>query len=203
VDLSPRQAEFADAALRLVARDGLSAVTFRSLATEAGMSLGAVQKAFPSKEQLLRAMFGRLRETASLPALGEPGRPTLRDWFVALMVTVLPLDAPRRAAELQGAAFVERAPFDAEIGMAVAASDQELRAAFASLVRRAQAEAEVPASIDPDATAWAVLAFMQGMASQLTYDPVAEEAVRDQCRLIVDALLHGSQAGEHDEPASP
>ena len=61
MDLSPRQAEFADAALRLVARDGLSAVTFRSLAAEAGMSLGAVQKAFPSKEQLLRAMFGRLR----------------------------------------------------------------------------------------------------------------------------------------------
>lgn len=203
MDLSPRQAEFADAALRLVARDGLQSVTFRSVAAEAGMSLGAVQKALPSKEQLLRAMFGRLRETASLPVLGAPGRPTLHGWFVALMVSVLPLDAPRRTAELQGAAFVERAPFDAEIGKAVAASDQELRIAFASLVRRAQAEAEVPASVDPDATAWAVLAFMQGMASQLLYDPVPEGVVRDQCRSIVDSLLRGNPTDERDERSSP
>ncbi len=203
MELSPRQAEFADAALRLVARDGLSSVTFRSVATEAGMSLGAVQKAFPSKGHLLRAMFGRLRETASLPVLGAPGRPTLHDWFVALMVSVLPLDAPRRAAELQGAAFVERAPFDAEIGKAVAASDQELRVAFASLVRRAQAEAEVPAAVDPDATAWAVLAFMQGMASQLLYDPVPEGVVRDQCRSIVDSLLRRSPSDGDDDHSSP
>lgn len=59
----------------------------------------------------------------------------------------------------------QRAPFDAEIGTAVAASDQELRVAFASLARRAQAEGAVPASIDPDATGGAVLAFLQGMAS--------------------------------------
>ena len=78
-----------------------------------------------------------------------------------------------------------------------------MRTAIAGLVNRARGEGEVAGSVDADAVAWGVLAFMQGMASQLTYDPVAEEAVRDQCRLIVDALLHGSQAGEHDEPASP
>lgn len=203
MSLSQRQMEFADAALRLVARDGLSSVTFRSVAAEAGMSLGAVQKAFPSKEDLLRAMFARHRETASLPVLGEPGRPTLHEWFVALMVTVLPLDSSRRAAELQGAAFVERAPFDADIAKAVAASDRELRAAFASLVRRAQAETELPASLDPDATAWALLAFMQGMASQLLYDPLPEGIVRDQCRFIVDSLLQGSPANGQDGRSSP
>lgn len=187
--MTPRQAEFADAALRVLARAGMAAVSFRTVAAEAGMSLGAVQKAFPSKDVMLRVMFARLRGTASGPALVEPGRPTLWGWLVELMVSVLPLDEPRRAAELQGAAFAERAAFDPALAAAVAASDQELRGAFAGLVRRAQAEGEVAASVDPDAAAWAVLAFMQGMASQLLYDPAAEDAVRRQCQWVVEALL--------------
>ena len=189
MELSTRQAEFADAALRLLAREGMAAVSFRTVAAEAGMSLGAVQKAFPSKDHMLRAMFARLRETASLPVLGEPGRPTLRGWLVDLMVTVLPLDEPRRRAELQGAAFAERAAYDHAIGEAIAASDRELREAFARLVRRAQAEGEVAVSIDPDVAAWGVLALMQGSASQLLYDPLPEEVVRERCRTTVHALL--------------
>lgn len=189
MELTARQAEFADAALRLLAREGMAAVSFRTVAAEAGMSLGAVQKAFPSKDAMLRIMFARLRATASRSAMVEPGRPTLRAWLVDLMVSVLPLDRPRRAAELQGAAFAERAAFDPVIGAAVAASDHELRDAIARLVGRAHAEGEVPASVDPDAAAWAVLAFLQGMASQLLYDPAPEDAVRRQCQWVVDAIL--------------
>ena len=189
MQLTPRQTEFADAALRLLARDGMAAVSFRTVAAEAGMSVGAVQKAFPTKDEMLRAMFARLRATASAPVLSEPGRPTLSGWLVDLMVAVLPLDAPRRAAELQGAAFAERAAFDPVIADAVASSDRELRAAIAGLVNRARAEGEVPATVDADAVAWGVLAFMQGMASQLLYDPAPEDAVRRQCEWVVDGLL--------------
>lgn len=189
MEWTPRQTEFADAALRLLARDGMASVSFRTVAAETGMSLGAVQKAFPTKDAMLRVMFARLREQASAPALAEPGRPTLHEWLVDLMVSVLPLDIPRRNAELQGAAFAERAAFDPEIAAAVAGSDHELRAAIARLVHRAHAEGEVPATVEAEAVAWAVLAFMQGMASQLLYDPLPEDAVRRQCRWFVDALL--------------
>lgn len=189
--MTPRQAEFADAALRVLAKGGMAAVSFRTVAAEAGMSLGAVQKAFPSKDVMLGVMFARLREKASGPLLVEPGRPSLRGWLVELMVSVLPLDEPRRAAELQGAAFCERAAYDPTLAAAVTASDRELRAALAALVRRAQAEGEVAGAVDPDAVGWAVLAFMQGMASQLLYDPAEEETVRRQCATVVDALLLG------------
>lgn len=191
VELTARQTEFADAALRVLARDGMASVSFRTVAAEAGMSPGAVQKAFPSKDAMLRVMFARLRETAAQTALVEPGRPTLGGWLVELMVSVLPLDAERRRAELQGAAFAERAAFDPAIGAAVTASDQELRGAISGLVRRAHAEGEVARSVDPDAAAWAVLAFMQGMASQLLYDPAPEDVVRRQCEWVVNAVLHG------------
>lgn len=190
MELTPRQAEFADAALGLLARQGMASVSFRSVAAEAGVSLGAVQKAFPSKDVMLRAMFARLRETASGGLSVEPGRPTVHGWLVELMVSVLPLDEARRAAELQGAAFADRAAFDPVIGAAITASDEELGAGIAQLVVRAQAEGAVPATVDPAAAGWAVLSFMQGMASQLLYNPVAEDAVRRQCEWVVDAILH-------------
>ena len=44
-----------DAAIRLFAREGLTKLTFRSLAAEAGVSLGAVRHSFPAIEDVLKA----------------------------------------------------------------------------------------------------------------------------------------------------
>ena len=189
VELSPRQTEFADAALRLLAREGIGSVTFRTVAAEAGMSLGAVQKAFPSKDHMLRVMVARLRETGAGLVGIEPGGPSMEAWLIERMLSQLPLDGPRRAAELQRVAFAERAAFDADIAAAVAASDHELRDALAVLLRQAQVSGQLSASVDPDAAAWAARAFIQGMAGQLLYDPVPEESVRQQCQWVVKALL--------------
>ncbi len=189
LELTPRQAEFADVALRLLTREGIGSVTFRTVAAEAGMSLGAVQKAFPSKDLMLRVMVARLRETSDGLVRLEPGGPTVEAWLVERMLSQLPLDEPRRAAELQRVAFAERAAFDPDIAAAVAASDHELREALAELLRQAQAAGQLSASVDPDAAAWAARAFIQGMAGQLLYDPAPEESVRRQCEWVVQNLL--------------
>lgn len=189
LELTPRQAEFADVALRLLTRGGIGSVTFRTVAAEAGMSLGAVQKAFPSKDLMLRVMVARLRETSDGLVRLEPGGPTVEAWLVERMLSQLPLDEPRRAAELQRVVFAERAAFDPDIAAAVAASDHELREALAELLRQAQAAGQLPASVDPDAAAWAARAFIQGMAGQLLYDPAPEESVRRQCEWVVQNLL--------------
>jgi ABC-type sugar transport system substrate-binding protein len=59
------------------------------------------------------------------------------------------------------------------------------------MVRRAQAEGELAATVDPDALAWGVRAFIQGMSQQLLYDQVPEESVRSQCQWVVDAIFRG------------
>lgn len=61
MSLTPRQAELADAVLGLIAREGIAGVSYRAVAAESGWSLGAVQKAFPSKGEMLSAAFARLR----------------------------------------------------------------------------------------------------------------------------------------------
>jgi AcrR family transcriptional regulator len=187
--LSARQGELADAALRILGRDGIAAVSFRAVAAESGWSLGAVQKAFASKAALDAAVLQRLRETSVTLPPGEPGRPTLQTWLVELAVAVLPVDQARREATLRGAAFADRAAFDEAIGRTVAEGDAVIRALVARLVSRARAEGEVPADLDPDHVAWAFLALITGAATQLLYDRASEAEVRARVDDAVRGLL--------------
>ena len=189
VDLTPRQSELADSALRIVARDGMEALSFRAVAAEAGCSLGSVQKAFPSKQRMLSAAFLRLRQTAAPLPPGEPGRPQLKDWLVALLLGILPLDQARRDAQRQGDAFAQRAETDPDIATAITESDSQVRGLLASLVARARSEGEVPEGVDPDVTAWAVLALAQGLAAQLSYEPQLESEIRKRLDATITTLL--------------
>jgi AcrR family transcriptional regulator len=192
VSLTPRQIELADAALRIVARQGMRAVTFRSVAAESGWSLGAVQKAFATKVDLHAAMFARLRGSVGPAPTHEPGRPTLHAWLVELVASVLPLDERRRDLELQGAAFAELAAHDPEIAGVIAVDDRRLLGLLEGLVRRGQAEGEIDGSLRADAVAWAVLAILQGAASQLLYDPRTESEVRELVSPALAGILHWS-----------
>ncbi|MGG7452345.1 TetR/AcrR family transcriptional regulator [Plantibacter auratus] len=189
MDLTDRQTQLADAALRIVARSGLGALSFRAVASEDDCSLGSVQKAFPSKQRMVAAAFTRLRDTSAPLPPGEPGRPNLRQWLVDLFIGVLPLDEPRRAAHRQGEVFAQVALVDPDIADAIAESDTRLRGLIASLVARGRAEGEIPTWVDPDTAAWAVWALAGGVASQLGYDPEPESEVRSRLDAAIGALL--------------
>ena len=189
VDLTPRQTELADAALRLLAREGMPAVTFRAVAAESGWSLGAVQKAYASKSALLAAMFARLREAAQPRVTTEPGRPTLHEWLVGLFLSIMPLDERRRDLQLQGSAFTQRAAYDPAVAAAMSLSDNEIRGLLGGLVRRAQGEGEVSRELDPDDVAWQFLALAEGVSAQLIYEPQPTAVVRARVATAVDRLL--------------
>lgn len=189
MDLTVRQCQFADAALALLARDGLRAVSFRSVAAEAGWSLGAVQKAFATKDELLRAMFIRLRQTTVGQLAGEPGRPTLPAWLTRLLVGLLPLTDAARAATTHAAAFADRAAFEPGIAHAVAASDRSVRDLVADGVRQAQADGEVAHELDAEAFAWVFLGLARGLATQLLYDPLPRAEVESRVADAVARLL--------------
>ncbi len=190
MDLTDRQRELAGVALRIVADEGMAAVTFRSVAAASGWSLGAVQKAFASKDEMYAAMFATLRASEGVGPAHPPGEPSVHAWLVDLVLSILPLDGRSRALTLQGQAFADRAAYDTGIGAAIAASDKELRALLASLIRRGQTTGEVPPSVDPETTAWAVLALAQGLAAQLLYDPLTKRSLKPRLQKAVAALLH-------------
>ena len=71
----PHFVQVAGAAADLLLRKGHAGITFRAVATEAGVTLGKVIHLFGSKSELLRCALHRLYERE---ALGDQ-----RDWFVA------------------------------------------------------------------------------------------------------------------------
>lgn len=183
-----RTDELASAALRIVTRDGLAAVTFRGVAAESGWSLGAVQKTFRSKSELIGATLTYAQNRVSDEVSVDPGRPTLSEWLVNLVMATLPLDDERRSACLIGIAFSDRAPFDPEIAESLRAWDQELRHRLGMLAGRAHAEGELDRRIDGERLARAVLAFATGLASQLLYDPMDEESARSLVASTIGTL---------------
>jgi AcrR family transcriptional regulator len=87
-----------DAALKVIAEQGLHATTLRAVAEAAGLSLGSTTYFFPSKAAIIHAAFNQLREEAGAAALraGAPSRQTL-SWR----------DAPRQGASLKTVNAIE------------------------------------------------------------------------------------------------
>jgi len=189
-----RTDELAAAALRIVTAAGLPAVTFRSVAAESGWSLGAVQKTFPTKNDLIRATLAYAQETIGARLSVNPGRPTLRAWLVDLVMSTLPLDDARRSACIVSVAVADRAPFDPGLAASLAETDAELRGKLALLAGRARQEGELHPQVDGGNLARAVLAFAAGLAGQLLYDRVDEGAVLAMVESTITALTPGADA---------
>ena len=60
--LTPKQAEIADAALRIIGTQGISALTTAVLAAELGVSQGAPFRHFANREEILGAVVRRVEE---------------------------------------------------------------------------------------------------------------------------------------------
>jgi AcrR family transcriptional regulator len=110
--VSPEQ--LTDALMRLVVDGGLEAVSVRTVAKEAGVSVGAVQYHFRTKDDLLYAAYERVIDQVALRARElVPAGPL--DFVRQLLEELLPLDE-RRAAELKVAmAFSARSIYSARL----------------------------------------------------------------------------------------
>lgn len=182
LDAATRQQLLAEAVVRLLARGGFEAVTVRSVATEAGVSAGAVQHQFPTKDALLlagvRLVAARFaHRTARIPAAS-----TARELARALLLDALPLDDERREEALVWGALVDRAHRSPEVGAAVRALDAEALDGLTDVLGLAG----VPAARRAAAL---LLAVCDGLATRLTYDPGAADEARAVVEDALDAVL--------------
>lgn len=68
LSLQERRAELVDAAVRVIARDGLAAASTRAIVAEADMPLGAFHYAFESRDDLLAAVIDRVTDDERIAA---------------------------------------------------------------------------------------------------------------------------------------
>ncbi len=146
--VAERRRALVDAAVRVIARDGVSGATTRAVVAEAGMSLASLHYAFPSREHLLEAVIAEVTEqerrsaeagllpVAAAPADEEP--PALEDVVrdgLERYVDLLAADPAREQALLELVLYALRTP--GQRAALVAQYDVYLAAARASLTAAA------------------------------------------------------------------
>jgi AcrR family transcriptional regulator len=173
---SARREQILNAALAVARRDGLAAVTARSVADEAGMSQGLVFFHFGSTEALLSALVAHVSEEtlttgptpvdfAKLPGTGQLGA------FLGARLEHLATLGDCRVVDLLVEAWV--------VGLQAPATRKSVRAAaakyretFLPMARAAiAAEPERFADVTADSLATLVLSLVLGTAIQGAVDP--------------------------------
>ncbi|CAM3964137.1 TetR/AcrR family transcriptional regulator [Tsukamurella ocularis] len=170
VDHDQRRAQLSDALARVAAREGLHAVSMRSVAAEAGVSLRLVQYYFTSKDQLLIGALRRLEEQSNArwqARLSRTGAdPTPRQVLEAFIEEALPTDAPSRDFYLVSAAFTGLASTDPTLAAEpLAGGVGRLRESVDAAFTEADRLGLLPPGADPAAETDSLIALCNGLST--------------------------------------
>jgi AcrR family transcriptional regulator len=187
IDHDARDREIAAAALRVLERDGLTSLSVRRVADEAGLATASLRRAFPTQDALRRYCLHLVadRVAGRIRALTGEGPALVR----AMLDELLPLDADRRVelgAQLQlGALALTDDALHAEVAQLNDAVGRACAAAVGELARTGHQHP----SRDVAAEAETLHALLDGTAVHLLWHPerLSGEAAR--------SLLHRHLAG--------
>lgn len=169
VDVEQQREMLAGAAARLVARAGLEAVSLRTTAAEAGVSMGRVQHYFATKDDLLlealkhayRGMEARIEERLAHGAADE------RETLVAILEELLAEHHATRDAIRINAAFAARALRDERVAAVVTDGDHEIEALAIAVVADAQAKGLVDRDVNAELDGKSLFALATGLGIQV------------------------------------
>lgn len=164
-----------EAAIAVVAREGVSAATFDAIGREAGYSRGLATQRFGSKQGLIEAVIDRLHEQqeAALVEHDIDARPGLEAVlaFVDLYLRGLAGEHDGRAYFMLLSAAVSDAT---ELRAAFAAEHGRVERRLEDLVCRGQAEGDIRREIDPAAAALMIGGLLFGLSMQILVDPATD-----------------------------
>ena len=175
VDHAARRREIAEAVFRLIGREGYEAVSVRDVATEAGVSAGAVQHYFSSKDQMLLFALGYMRERvlARLDRADVAGSP--RDQTRAAIRAMLPVDEPSRQEALVNNAFFALATVKPDFADLLREGYQRLERVSVERLRQAKAQAAVRRGIDVEREAATLFYLGQGLIGPLLIGALTDD----------------------------
>ncbi|MFP3713828.1 TetR/AcrR family transcriptional regulator [Puerhibacterium sp. TATVAM-FAB25] len=168
-----RRAQILDEVIRMVAEKGVDASSLRSVAESLGISHAALRHYFPSRDELLVAVYeeheGRRAGTGEQPtsAVGDMRDSAERNRSIPGLVqlyTVLMADAAQQGHPATRAFVRERFA--------------RVRAELAGLVRADQEAGRIDPDIDPEDLASLAIAASDGLQVQWLLDPEAVDGAR-------------------------
>ncbi|MBI1204305.1 MAG: TetR family transcriptional regulator [Rhodopseudomonas sp.] len=155
-----------DRALLVFRERGYHAASMGDLSAAMKLTAGSIYKAFADKRAIFLAAFDRyvdLRHAQLQPLLDAErnGFGKLRALLRFYAETSHDLEGRRGCLVISGAA--ELATFDKEMAARVTAALQRVETLLRDLIGRGQADGSVPAALDRNATARALLCLVQGL----------------------------------------
>ncbi|SCG59333.1 TetR/AcrR family transcriptional regulator [Micromonospora halophytica] len=194
VDHAERRGHLVVALLRVAARHGLHAVTMRSVAAEAGVSLRLVQYYFDTKAELLLAALRQLEQQSSqrwaarVAALPQDTDP--RAVVEAFLAEALPTDGASRDFHLVWTSYAVLAMTDPDLAaQPFVDGPRRLETHLADILRRAQDQGRLPAGREPAAEATRLLALTHGLGTSLLVGHHSVDTARDAVTYHLDQLF--------------
>lgn len=154
-----------DAALTVVAADGLGGLSMRSVATMAGTSSAQVQYYFHTKNELVQAAFNYMADQFLTVLHGLPDTPSVARLRQAIWLW-LPLDSHQEKAARVWLAFAAAAATSPELASESARLDADLRAWFTAELQTLQRSGEVDNRDAPGSVAAQLLGLIDGITIQ-------------------------------------
>jgi TetR/AcrR family transcriptional repressor of nem operon len=187
-------AELLSAAVRAFRRHGYGGASVDVLCEATGLRRGSLYAAYPDKRALFLAALRDYAETTVghvERTLGAAADPVGGIAEVLRRVARVATDGEGRHGCLLTNTAAELAGNDAEVRDLVARAFSRLEAAYAAVLVRGKAAAQVPREADPEALARLLVAVMQGLR-------VLGKAGADLAALhqVVDAVLRALGAGQ-------
>lgn len=196
VDKDGRRRQVAAALHRIAAREGLESVSIRTVAAEAGLSVGAVQRDFGTKEALLLFAMHEVVDAVSARLARVrigPGLLSFAEGLRQVLTDLLPTDDERLAEARVWSAFYARAAVDAEFAEVLAGFDVRARAALRAAVGWAGEQGELAPGQDPDALVELLLVLVDGIWLSAVRQPPGTplDAQRAAVEAAVAAVTRG------------
>jgi len=172
------------AVLRVIAVGGLGAVSIRSVAAEAGVSVGRVQHYFGSKRELIRATTAFMISAAEARHFDTEKPRAQADELWEILTHALPLAAESPAGTSVFYSFVAASVADPEL----AAILSEAEAGVEDLIAHQLTEL-VPSLDDPQAGARHLLALSDGLTLQVLIGHLTADQAHATLRAALDTYV--------------
>ncbi|WP_326770421.1 TetR/AcrR family transcriptional regulator (plasmid) [Streptomyces sp. NBC_01591] len=170
VDHVSRRRLIAEAVCHLADERGLEGVTLRDVAARAQVSMGAVQRCFRTKEEMLVFALGHISEQVNERVRARLVRSPAQSAGTALghaAAEVSLLREEHRAEARVWLAFVAQAAVSEALAKTLKANYATLQEAFTHLITEAGKDADCSVPIDPQFEARTLLALADGLTTHV------------------------------------
>lgn len=186
-----KRGEILAALWRVVAQRGLSAVSIRAVATEAGVSPGRVQHYFASKDELVRASVDFMIESAEGAHRDATAEAAPAEELWNVLAHAIPHASTSRAGTSVFYSFVAAAVSDPHIARTLSLATRGTEQEVARLLRRIRADAA-----DPEQEARRLLAISDGLTMRVLIGSLtAEQAFEALREALAGPLADSPVAG--------